>query len=66
MDCGDQAHGDSGAIRPEGLLWLRGHLESLGAGVLWVCAGSRTGRASHGCTAPWPGRCARGGGGNGK
>lgn len=42
---------------------LRGHLASLGAGARGARGSSRAGRVSRGCTTPWPGRCARGGGG---
>lgn len=45
--------------------WLRGRLESLGAEAPGAGGSSRAGRASRGRTAPWPGRCARAGGGSG-
>lgn len=60
--CRDQALGPSGAAGTEAA-WLRGRLESLGAGARGA-RGSRAGRASRGGTAPWHGRCGRGGGGS--
>lgn len=61
----DQALSDSWGHQNGGPSWLKGCLESLEAECPGARGSSRAGRASHGCKAPWPGRCGRAGGGSG-
>lgn len=63
--CRDQAHSHSWGHQNGGPPWLKGCLESLEAGALGARGSSRAGRAARGRTAPWPGRCGRGGRGSG-